>query len=547
MADVTTGVLVRIDGREVTVPRGTTILRAARRLGIEIPTFCYHDGLSIAANCRMCLVETNKSPKLVPACHATVMDGMEVQTESPRVKDAHRGILEFILINHPVDCPICDQSGECQLQDNYRDHDLKESRLSTRKVHKPKAKPIGPNVMFDGERCILCTRCVRFTSEITKTHELTVKNRGDHSEITTFPGRELDNKYSMCAADLCPVGALTTIPFRFQARVWWLTGTDSVCDQCARGCSMRVDAYRNEIKRYVPRHNPHVNQWWMCDRGRLSFAAEATGRLGQALVREDGGAARPAPTREAAEAAIRRLREARANGTPVGLLLSPNATNESLFAALRFGRDVLKTDRVYLGGRADGDDQDDLLIRNDRNANRKGAEVIAAALGVTLRDVDALAADLAGGAVRGLVVQGSEHALPADVAAAAAKLALLVVLAPHARGLVEQAHVALPACLPTEQRGSFTNFQGRVQRLLLATEPERNTHPYGKLFGRLAAGLDAPFPWSSAAGNLEDALFAALASAVPAFAGLTIDALGEHGQPLAGEAAVTGAAGAGEA
>lgn len=528
--DVPPGVTLKIDGREITVPRGTTILRAARRLGIEIPTFCYHDGLTIAANCRMCLVETNKSPKLLPACHAQVMDGMEVQTESERVKDAHRGILEFILINHPVDCPICDQSGECELQDNYRDHDLKESRLSTRKVHKPKAKPIGPYVMFDGERCILCTRCVRFTREISKSYELTVQHRGDHSEITTFPGRTLDNPYSMCTADLCPVGALTTIPFRFQARVWWLQGTDSVCDHCARGCSMRIDTYRNEIKRYVPRENPHVNQWWMCDRGRVSFQGMSENRLAAARV-----AGVDTTTREAADAAIARLREARQGGTPLGLLVSPNATNEDVFAALRFATQALKTDRVYLGGRADGDDQDDILIRNDRNANRTGARAIAAALGVTLRSVADLAQDVAAGAVRGLVVQGAEHDLPGALAAAAGKLQPLVALAAHTRGLVESAQVALPACAFFEQRGSFTNFQGRVQRVQRAVEASSNTHPYWKLFARLAAGLDAPLGWTS-----EDQVFAALAAAVPSFAGLTIDGLGEHGVPLREAGAATG-------
>ena len=528
-------VTIQIDGRGVTVPKGTTILLAARKLGIEIPTFCYHDGLSIAANCRMCLVDTNKSPKLLPACHAQVMDGMEVSTDNDRVRTAHRGILEFILINHPVDCPICDQSGECELQDNYRDHDLEESRLATRKNHKPKAKSVGPHVMFDGERCILCTRCVRFCAEVTKSHELTVQHRGDHSEITTFPGRSLDNPYSMCTADLCPVGALTTLPFRFQARAWWLQGTDSVCAGCARGCNIRVDTYRNEIKRYVPRENEAVNRWWMCDAGRLSYQALVESRLTTALIRDgaeasapgSGGGTRETTTREAADAAIARLREAKTAGLPVGLLLSPNATNEDLFAGLRFARDVLGADRAYLGGRAFGDDEDDLLVRNDKNANRMGAETIAAALGVTLGSVLDLAAGLGTGAIGALVVQGAEHDLPEAVIADAAKLKTLIVMSSEARGPVELAHVALPATAAFEQRGSFTNFEGRVQRIGQAIRPEPNTHPCWKLFARLSAGLDAPLGWKT-----EDQVFAALAAAVPGFAGLTLDALAATGTAL---------------
>ena len=531
MSDIT----VKIDGQEVAVPRGTTLIEAARRLGIHIPTFCYHDGLSIAANCRMCLVETNKSPKLLPACHATVMDGMEVRTDNERVREAHRAILEFILVNHPVDCPICDQAGECELQDNYRDHDLGASRLSTRKLHKPKVKRLGPHVVYDGERCILCTRCVRFCHEVSASHDLTVIHRGEHSEITTFPGQELDDPYSLCTVDLCPVGALTSVPFRFKARVWWLAQTASVCDQCARGCNIWIDTHRNVIQRYRPRESQAVNRWWMCDRGRLSFREPMENRLARARVRGDGGQsdAHETSTREAAEHAVARLSEARTAGASTGVLLSPNATCEGLLAGLRFARDGLRTDRIYLGGRSEEDVQDDLLIRADRNANRAGAEMIAAALGVTLGSPSELEAVLEAGALDVLVVEGGGHPFSEKALKAVGKCRLVVALSPHDSPIVRQAHVALPAAMFWEQDGTFVNFEGRLQRVRQAVRPPKNTHPDWMLFARLARGLDLALPSASA-----DDAFSALVAAVPAFAGLGPD--GWNGGGLLSAAAPQG-------
>ena len=260
-----------INGKEVTVPRGTAIIRAAATLGINIPHFCYHPALSAPANCRMCLVEVEKARKLEPACYIKVNDGMVVYTESEKVVAARQAVLEFILINHPVDCPICDQAGECKLQDYYMAYDAKPSRLNTGKVGKQKVYPIGPEVVYDGERCILCTRCVRFCDQITGTSELTVVERGDRTEIRTFPGRELDNPYSMNVTDICPVGALTTRDFRFKCRVWLMSSSDSICTGCARGCSVHLDHHLGETQRYRPRFNPEVNEYWMCDEGRLSY------------------------------------------------------------------------------------------------------------------------------------------------------------------------------------------------------------------------------------------------------------------------------------
>ncbi len=276
-----------INGEEVTVEEGTTILQAAAQLGYDIPHFCYHPALSIPANCRMCLVEVEGQGELQPSCYSPVADDMVVHTENDRVVKARKAILEFILVNHPVDCPVCDQAGECKLQDYYMAYDAQESRLRTEKQQKVKAYPIGPEVVYDGERCILCTRCVRFCEEITETNELTTVDRGDATEIRTFPGKELDNNYSMCTVDICPVGALTARDFRFKCRVWLMNSTDSICTGCSRGCNIHLDHFQNEIQRYRPRYNPDVNDYWMCDQGRYTYKEVHNDRLVDAYVDDE--------------------------------------------------------------------------------------------------------------------------------------------------------------------------------------------------------------------------------------------------------------------
>src|SRR5436309_8148262 len=278
---------LEIDGQRIEVPDGLTVIQAAERLGIEIPHYCWHPGLSIAGNCRMCLVEIEKNPKLQIACNTRVADGMVVHTTSEKTKAAQRAVLEFLLINHPIDCPVCDQAGECKLQEYYMDYDRQRSRIPLpEKVHKKKAKPIGPLVILDQERCILCSRCVRFVDEVTHTSELAFYQRGDHVELDLAPGKVLDNPYSGNVVDICPVGALTNRDFRFRARVWYLERTESVCGACANGCNIEFYQREDHIYRFQPRENDAVNQYWMCDAGRTSYRAlQGEGRLQQPLVR----------------------------------------------------------------------------------------------------------------------------------------------------------------------------------------------------------------------------------------------------------------------
>ncbi|HEY7409107.1 MAG TPA: 2Fe-2S iron-sulfur cluster-binding protein, partial [Vicinamibacteria bacterium] len=257
-----------IDGREIEVPPGTTVIQAALQVGIEIPHFCWHPDLPVDGNCRMCLVEVEKAPKLQIACNTVVAEGMVVRTASEKAREAHRTTLEFLLVNHPIDCPVCDQAGECYLQDNYMRYGLHDSEVEVEdKVKKRKVQDLGP-IVLDAERCVLCTRCVRFEETVTGTNCLEFRSRGDHKEIGTYKGEKITHGYAGNLADLCPVGALLSHDFRFKMRVWFLKSHDSICPGCSTGCNLEVDERDGEVQRYRPRRNPDVNKSWICDLGR---------------------------------------------------------------------------------------------------------------------------------------------------------------------------------------------------------------------------------------------------------------------------------------
>ena len=260
MPDTTEMVTVVIDGKTHQFPKGTNLLEACLAAGTEVPYFCYHPGLSSPAVCRQCMVDVKGQPKPVPSCYTPVADKMEVATRSPRALDVRRQMLEFTLVNHPIDCPICDKAGECMLQKHYFDWDAKYARNDGIKVKKNKVVDVGPHIVLDQERCILCTRCIRVCDEVGKTHQLEMAQRGDREVLTTAPGHKLDNPYSLNTVDVCPVGALTAKDFRFQMRAWELYTTPSICPGCATGCNIEVQQSRNQIYRLVPRPNPAVNQ-----------------------------------------------------------------------------------------------------------------------------------------------------------------------------------------------------------------------------------------------------------------------------------------------
>ncbi len=510
-----------IDGQEITVERGTTILEAAKRLGIDIPTFCYHPGLSAPANCRMCLVDTNKAPKPLPACFGTCMDEMEVSTTSEHIEKTRRSVLEFILLNHPVDCPICDQAGECVLQDHYFRHSAQPSRLGHQKVHKPKAKRLGPSIMLDAERCILCTRCVRFCDEVAGVSQLEMVHRGEHAEISTFPGAELDNPYAGNTVDICPVGALTSTDFRFRTRVWMLQSARSVCGECSRGCSMRVDTFENVARRFKPAHNPRVNDWWMCDEGRYSHARWFEGRMeGPAAM--DGGRRRVTTLPEAIDAAASAL--GAADRSKIAVLVSTWLTNEDAWLLGRLLAGSLAGAQVFVGCRPDGE-ADEILRRADKNPNRQGVETIFAALEVVARPL----ADFGGGALDAVLVAGDQLDLSEGQTAAVESARERIVMGAFLGPLWEAATTWLPARIPLEKQGTWTNHEGLVQRLDRAILPVGTCKSEGYYALRLSAALSADEVPSFRSPR---AVFAGLSVDVEGFRGLDWEALRPQGQAL---------------
>ncbi len=487
-------VTLTIDGKEAVVKPGTLVIEAARQVGVDVPHYCYHKRLTVAANCRMCLVEMSNSPggKLQPACQASVAEGVTVKTETPKVKDQQRAVLEFLLLNHPVDCPICDQAGECKLQDYYMAYDQQASRLDMPKLVKSKRLPLGPTVTLDNERCILCTRCVRFMREVAKAPQLGVARRGSRSYITTFPGQPLDSKYAGNVVDICPVGALTATDFRFQGRVWFLSSARSVCTGCSRGCNVHLDYMRDSTYRLRPRECEAVNQEWMCDQGRTTFKPWNADRVLQARVGR--GEARAAGRAEAVAQAAARLRESAARGQ-LAALFSPGCSLEDLLAACAVAKGLGLTE-VYVGGLPDGW-QDDFLKKADENPNRKGLELAAAAAGLAVRSIADLAKAIADGKAKALWAVGSK--VPSPTAAAVfARLETFVCQASSQDDVARAATVLLPQAPVPETDGTFVNFAGRAQRFERAYAPRGESRPGWALCAELGQALGQATAWTSA-------------------------------------------------
>ncbi len=471
-----------VDGKPLSAPKGSNLLDAMVAHGIEISYFCYHPGLSVVAQCRQCLVEIKGQPKLAPACQSIVMPGMEVISSSEKVLAARRQMLEFTLVNHPIDCPICDKAGECALQRQYMDWDAKGSRIDHAKVRKGKKVDLGPRIVLDQERCILCTRCVRFCAEIAKSPQLTISQRGNHSLLTTPPGHRLDNPYSLNTVDICPVGALTDKDFRFQVRVWNLSATLSVCNGCASGCLCEIHHFRNKIYRLVPRRLVDVNLNWMCDYGRSTYKAQASDRL--TLPRVEG---KDASFEDALARAAGKLGslegEARAG---IGLVLGADLANEDAFVATRLGLEFLAGAQLYLAAEPDTSEGDAILRSADPNPNRRG--VSACARG-KLRSAADLARDLSEGKLRVLYVLSDKLHLPPEALEKLRGLELVAVQASHPGELVKRANVVLPACVWEEVDGTVTSAAGRTSRMRAAVTPPGAAKPHWEILVRLARRL----------------------------------------------------------
>jgi NADH-quinone oxidoreductase subunit G len=351
-------VTLTVDDRQATVPKGTLILKAAEQLGIEIPVFCYHDKLKPIGACRMCLVDVEGSPKPVPSCATEVIDGMVVRTRTPEVQQMWKSVLEFLLVNHPLDCPVCDRGGECPLQDNTFKYGPPDSQFTGEKRHFKKPVPLSDRVVLDRERCIMCTRCVRFCQEISEHEQLKIWDRGYGEYIDTFPGATFDSNFSGNTIELCPVGALLSRVFRFKARPWEIKHTPSVCPHCAVGCNIVVDARNNrQVVRFLSRENAEVDDGWLCDRGRFdSDFPNSPERLTKPLVRKNGELTE-VDWPEALDAVAEGLKNAAEAGPDkVGAIGSPWRTNEDNYLLQKLFRSALKSNsldftlRSRLGG-----------------------------------------------------------------------------------------------------------------------------------------------------------------------------------------------------
>ncbi len=446
---------IKLNGKDIEVDGKDKLLKICLEKGAFVPHYCWHPGLQPAGNCRMCLVKVSNSKKLEVSCMYPVADKMEVATEGPEIDAGRKAVLEYMLINHPLDCPICDKAGECDLQDYTYKYRQGHSRFEENKEIKH-TKDLGPNIRIWGNRCIVCTRCVRFCEEVSGTGELCVINRGDRSVVDVFPGLPIDNPLSLNVVDICPVGALIDKNFMYQARVWFTKRTESVCASCSRGCNVDVTVLDNEIKRLQPRPNLDVNQYWMCDEGRLNTRYIASDRR---LLRATGAA------REIAESG----RKIRLAG-----IISTYATIEEMYLFQKF-MDALKAGPIGVLSLSRGERQTfpgGFVIEADKTPNRAyaeklfGSEALASGVQNVVQEIQA-------GVVQGiLVVNGiPDFPMPAELVDAGKKAQFLAVSDLQEGPLTESAHVVIPATAWAEKDGTFMNVDGRVQRIRKAVEP----------------------------------------------------------------------------
>lgn len=464
----------KINGKEVEVAAGSTVIQAFQTVGEDICYYCWHPGLSVAGVCRLCMVQIEGMPKLQIACNTEVRDGMVISNQTEQVKDTVRWGLDFHLINHPLDCPICDQAGECGLQEQYMQYGQYDPEMSESKVKKHKVMDLGPTVMLDSERCILCSRCVRFTDEVTKTHELGIFDRGDRSEIGTFDERPLNNKYSLNTVDICPVGALTSKDFRFRQRVWYLKEVDTICPGCSTGCSVKVHYNEEGLWRVKPRHNPEVNGYWMCDEGRDTYQYVNLKYRMRLPSHTDKGVTQILERGEAVRTVGRQIHSwASADPGSVAVVITGQYTVEEYDAFLKLISQDWKIQNVYhwLNNPDTFEAFDGLLLRGDKNPNTKGLLAALDKFGL-IKPWDDLKVRIDKGQVKGLVVAGPENPMVyPDLAekmklfTRASHLVWMAAFTPPALTQFAGPLWQIPLKTYFEKNGTFINFEGRAQKI----------------------------------------------------------------------------------
>jgi len=501
-------VTLTIDGTEVTVPAGLNLIEAARHAGRSVPHYCYHPRLSVAGNCRICLVEVEGWPKLQIGCNTIAQEGMKVHTANERVNEARSWVMELLLINHPLDCTICDQAGECKLQEYAVDHGSGITTFEFDKTKKPKNVSWGDKVVFDSERCILCTRCVRFLDEVAGTDEVGITQRGEKSTLVVRGDGKLTSPYQMNIIDICPVGALTSRDFRFKSRLWFMRFTETICTSCARGCNVIVGTRDERVLRMVPRENAEVNDHWMCDAGRLHYA----------FVNDEQRLASPRVAGQGRPYAVA-LREARtileeARGAGIVAAASPFMTNEELFA-LKGILDLLDVgvdSRVFVKPVGEGDD---LLLHPEKCPNARGCELAG------FREVPAdwEPAEECGAVIHFVPREGTGLA-PAALAKAKKTIAFSL--------REREADICFPLTTWIEKDGTVISAGEMLQRLVKGITFEPTMLTERVVLEQLRAALDPDYKVADTAALA----FARLAGEVPRFEGLDWKRVGNRGVRL---------------
>ena len=534
---------VQVDGVWMQFPKGTKLIDACNKAGKFIPHYCYHPKLSIPGNCRMCLIEMGM-PKMGPdrkpimaadghaeiawipraqiSCAQDIVEGMGVRTDSPMVQECRKGVMEFLLINHPLDCPICDQAGECRLQEFSVEYGNAESRFLERKVKKPKNVELGPRVTLDAERCVLCSRCIRFMKEVAHDDVLGFVDRGGFSTIACHPDKTLESNYSLNTVDICPVGALTSTDFRFKMRVWFLKETKTIDVSDGLGCNILIGSREDKIFRITPRENNDVNQFWMPDSHRLAYKAiHSEDRLSQPSV--------DSRSVEWSEAIAVALSSLKAAGS-LAMVASARLTNEELYLARHLAKalNITLHDVIPRKGQPDG-----ILIPEDRNPNTAGALLLGLTAETPGTALPELLDAVRKGAIQGVISLGEDLTECGFSLEDLAKLKALVTTSTHVNATTKAAHVVLPGAAWAEKRGSMINIHGRLQRLNKAVEPAGHAKDDWEILAALLAGAGSTLSLHS----IED-VFRALSQDVAQFNGLNLGKIGDLGIPLLPKAEV---------
>jgi NADH-quinone oxidoreductase subunit G len=531
---------VQIDGVWHQFKKGTRVIEACAQVGVYVPRYCYHPKLSSPGNCRMCLIEMgmprmgpdrkpeldadgkpiiNWMPRPQICCAQDVAEGMGVRTNSPLAQECRKGVMEFLLINHPLDCPICDQAGECELQEFSVEYGNAGSRFLENKVKKPKNVELGPRVTLDDERCILCSRCIRFCNEIVHDDVLGFVDRGSHTVLTAHPGKQLENNYSLNTVDICPVGALTSSDFRFKMRVWFLKETKSICTSCATGCNTVIGTREDIVYRQTPRENDHVNSCWMCDYGRLNFKyLEAENRLLEPQIRNDNKL-EPTDWKNAITQAALQLGQV--GGGNIAIVASGRMTNEELWLTRKIADllDVRYIDIVPRFGEADA-----ILLSNDRNPNAVGAWLTLKLEAGPGANLSRIADRVKSGEIRALLALGEDPTKFGVSTEQLAKLSSFVVVNILSNTATEHAKVVLPASGFAEKRGSMITGKGRLQRLNRAVRPPGNARDDWEILRDLLQALGG----SDGLFSIED-VFRQMSAEIPQLAHLTLSKIGDLG------------------